>query len=93
VREGIMKNERLQVRTASAERTQFESAAAFLGMNLSSFMRLAALEKSSEVLKSRDSILLSNEDRDLFLQSLENPPKPNNAMKKALKDYRKKLKS
>lgn len=31
---------------------------------------------------------LSNKDRDLFLSLLANPPKPNAALKKAVKKYR-----
>ena len=39
--------------------------------------------------KKQDIILLSNEDQKTFFDALTNPPKPNNALKKALADYKK----
>jgi len=32
-------------------------------------------------------LILSNEDRDAFLHALENPPKPNERLKKALEAH------
>ncbi len=72
-----MKKERVEFRTNSQERENFEKAASFLGMNISSFVRMAALERACEILKSEQTLVLSDEDRDLFLNALENPPKPN----------------
>jgi hypothetical protein len=59
-------------------------------MSLSGFLRQAALEKSDAVLKNRDNITLSDRDRDLFLEALENPPKPNERLIKAFKTYEEK---
>lgn len=85
-----MRKDRLEIRTSSQERRQFEEAAQLLGMNLSEFLRRTALEKSGEVIRKNNSIILSNEDRDAFLKALENPPEPNKKLKQALK-YHKKL--
>lgn len=82
-----MKQDRVEIRTSTAERKQFEVAALFLGMNVSSFMRMCALEKSAEILKQSRTILLSDVDRDAFLQALQDPPKPNKALKKALSEH------
>lgn len=67
-------------------------AAAFLGINLSSFIRLAALERSAEILKGSNTLILSDKDRDVFLKALENPPKPNIKLKRAFLAYKKKKK-
>lgn len=83
-----MKQDRIEFRTSHDERQQIETAASFLGMNISSYLRMVALECSTEVLKSSETLILSNRDRDLFLQALENPPRPNKNLKKALADYR-----
>lgn len=64
-------------------------AAAFTGMTLSAFLRQAALEKSEIVLKNRDALTLSDRDRELFLEALENPPKPNKRLKEAFNKYHK----
>jgi len=84
-----MKQERLDVRTSSSEKKKFEAAATLLGMNLSSFLRMSALEKSTEILKQQETIFLSDIARDAFLDALQNPPKPNNELKKAFKEYKK----
>lgn len=84
-----MKQERLDIRASSNEKKKFEEASAILGMNLSSFLRMSALEKSTEVLKQHDTIFLSDKARDAFLDALQNPPKPNKELKKAFKDYKK----
>jgi uncharacterized protein (DUF1778 family) len=78
-----MKQDRVEFRASISERQLFEKAAIVLGMNLSSFMRMTALEKSTEILRRSDSICLSNQDRDAFLNALENPPQPNQNLKKA----------
>lgn len=41
---------------------------------------------------SSHHLILSNRDRDTFLALLESPPKPNAALKRAIKDYKKKHK-
>lgn len=34
-----------------------------------------------------NNLTLSNEDRDLFIKNLENPPKPNNYLQQAFNNY------
>ncbi len=58
-------------------------AANFLGINLSAFLRMAALERSTEIIKENDNLLLTDKDRDSFLNALEKPLKPNKNLKKA----------
>lgn len=84
-----MKEDRVEFRTSHRERVQFEMAATYLGMNLSAFLRLAALEKSAEIVKDSNTLVLSDRDRDIFLAALENPPEPNKNLKKAFSEYRK----
>jgi uncharacterized protein (DUF1778 family) len=84
-----MKQGRIELRASQKERERLLEAAAFTGMSLSAFLRQAALEKSNNVLKNRDTITLSDRDRDLFLDALENPPKPNKRLKQAFNMYQK----
>ncbi len=83
-----MKQDRIEIRTSHSERKQFEEAACLCGMNLSEFLRRTALEKSVEVIRKSNSIILSNEDRDAFLNALENPPEPNKKLRQALKHHK-----
>lgn len=83
-----MKQDRVEFRTTHQERKQFEAAANLLSMNLSTFLRRTAVEKASEVLRQNTAVVLSDEDRDAFLEALSNPTKPNKELKKALQAYR-----
>lgn len=85
-----MKQERIELRASHRERERLAEAAAFSGMSLSAFLRQAALEKSNDVLKSRDAITLSDRDRDIFLHALEHPQKPTKHLQQAFNSYRKK---
>ncbi len=79
------KENRLEIRTSHQERRQFEEAAQLSGMKLSEFLRRTALEKSVEIIQKNNCLILSNQDRDAFLNSLQNPPKPNKKLKQAKK--------
>jgi len=83
-----MKHDRVEFRTSHEEREQFKIAADFLGVNLSAFLRMAALERSAEIVKGSQSLILSDKDRDIFMAALENPPKPNKNLKRAYADYK-----
>lgn len=85
----LMKEDRMEFRTSHQEKMQFEVAATYLGMNLSTFLRMAALEKSAEVVRKSDILLLSDRDRDAFLNALEHPSKPNKNLKRAFAEYKK----
>jgi uncharacterized protein (DUF1778 family) len=83
-----MKQDRVEFRTTHHERQRIEKAAAFLGMNVSSYLRMIALEKSDEVLKSNSSLTLSINDWNMFMDLIENPPKPNKNLKSAIAKYK-----
>ncbi len=84
----MRKENRVEFRTSHQEREQIEKAASLLGMNVSAYLRMVAIERSAQVLKSSKTLLLSDRDAALFLNALENPPPPNRALKKAVKQYR-----
>lgn len=84
-----MKQGRIELRATEKERKLLLEAAEYSGMSLSAFLRQAALEKSDDILRRRDILTLSDRDRDLFLEALENPPKPNKRLKLAVYKYKK----
>ena len=87
-----MKQDRIALRASQAERQHLLEAATFTGMTLSGFLRQEALEKADNALKNRDVITLSDRDRDIFLDALENPPKPNKYLHQAFEEYEKRKK-
>jgi uncharacterized protein (DUF1778 family) len=88
-----MKRDRIKIRACKSERKQFEEAACRCGMNLSEFLRRSALDKSFEIIRKNNSIILSNEDRDAFLNALNNPPEPNKKLKQAIKHHKRLVKN
>lgn len=44
--------------------------------------------QQAEIVKSNKSMMLSDRDRDTFLEILENPPKANKNLKKAIREYK-----
>lgn len=53
-------------------------------------IRIARVIPEDEIRFAEESIQpLSDRDRDLFLSVLDNPPPPNEALKRAVKEYRK----
>lgn len=84
----MRKQDRVEFRTSHQEREQIEKAASLLGMSVSAYLRMIAIERSVQVLKSSKTIVLSDEDAALFLNVLENPPAPNKNLKKAFKQAR-----
>lgn len=83
-----MREDRVEFRASRNEREQIENAAKFLGMSVSAYLRMVALERSRDVLKNNNEFILSDQDRDQFLEALENPPQPNKNLQKAFRDYR-----
>ena len=57
-----------------------ERAAALMGSTVSSFMLQNAYEAATRVVAQQEVITLSDRDRDAFLDMLDNPPEPTQAL-------------
>lgn len=84
-----MKEERVEFRASHDERQRIERAAASVGMNISAFLRMIALQKSDEIIRSATNLTLTSRDWDMFMDLLENPPKINRRLKAAISKYNK----
>ena len=71
---------RINLRTSPEAKALIERAAAIMGSTVSSFMMQNAYEAALRLVAQQDAITLSDRDRDAFLQALEHPPKPNQAL-------------
>lgn len=78
---------RLDVRLREDQKATIEEAATQLGQSLSEFAVSVLLERSREVIEQHHRTLLTNRDRDLFLQMLEDE-KPNKALRRAARLYK-----
>ena len=76
-----LKDERIDLRTNSNQKTLLERAAELKHVSLSSYVLTTALKQAQLDLEENEIIVLSNRDRDLVMAALENPPEPNESLK------------
>lgn len=88
VHEGPRKDSRLQIRVDADAYHLLERAAQYRKGSLSRFVREASLTEARKTIQEHESISLSSQDWDFFLDALSNPGKPNAALKKAYKSYK-----
>ena len=71
---------RINLRTSPEVKAMIERAASMTGATVSSFMLQNSTEMARRVLAQQDVITLSDRDRDAFLNALDNPPEPTQAL-------------
>ncbi|MFZ4626457.1 MAG: DUF1778 domain-containing protein [Rhodoferax sp.] len=71
---------RINLRTSPEAKVLIERAAAIMGSTVSSFMLQTAHDAASRILTQRDILTLSDRDRDAFLDALDNPAEPTQAL-------------
>jgi uncharacterized protein (DUF1778 family) len=73
------------------EQKQFFERAAILGgyRNLTDFVIATVQNKAKEIVMEREQIIASQKDKELFFDSLLNPPRANNDLLSAKNDYNK----
>lgn len=83
---------RLDFRIAADNKALIEQAATLSGQTVSDFAASTLLDKAHQIIERHQITKLSNADRDIFLAMLDNPPQPNEALKKAVQNFRQKVK-
>lgn len=77
-----LSEERISMRTNVETKRFLEAAAVLSGYNnLSSFILTTAYKEAQRIIDDSPSRVLSNRDRDLVLDLLNNPPEPNHRLK------------
>jgi uncharacterized protein (DUF1778 family) len=71
------------------EQKQFFEKAAILGgyRNLTDFVIVTVQNKANEIVKEREQIIASQRDKEIFFDSLVDPPKANNDLLSAKNEY------
>lgn len=79
---------RFDTRLSLQQKNLLERAAAIQGYkSLSEFVIRVTHEKAQEIVDRHESILASESDREVFFQTLTDPPAPYDALKKAAKAF------
>lgn len=85
----LKKESTVMIRTAPQDKVLIEKAANQLGLTVSSFMLQTSLRAARKELSKVERISLTERDARLFFAALTKPPRPNEALQKAFKDYAK----
>lgn len=81
----IAKNNRINIRVSDDDKEMLELAARYSKQSLSSYIVDIVLKQAELDIKKNETITLNNEQRDLFLKILDNPPPPNEALRSLFK--------
>lgn len=87
VRRSAQRAARLEFRLSREAKEKIEKAALATGQSVSDFACSTLLREAGEVLANHNVTTLSDRDRDIFLQLLDNPPAPSPALAQAAADY------
>lgn len=77
-----LKDVRIDLRANIQQKSTLEKAAELKHISLSSYILSTSLKQAQIDLTKNDTLVLSNRDRDLIMMALDNPPEPNDALKK-----------
>jgi len=73
----ILRTERLDARVTREEKEAIETAASLRGTSASDFLRMAAKEAALNTIREHETLALSQRSREIFVETLLNPPRPN----------------
>ena len=87
-----MQSARLELRLTKQKKEFFEEIATLGGFkSLSDFIVYSASQEANKIAEEHNRILASEKDKKVFFEALMNPPKPNQALKRAFTRYKKAL--
>jgi uncharacterized protein (DUF1778 family) len=79
---------RITARVSDNVRVTLEQAAELVGATVNQFVVQSAYEEAQRILERETVIRLSQKDARRILSLLDNPPKPNNRLKEAVKAFK-----
>lgn len=82
-------NSRLDVRLDNKLKELIQEAAALTGQTLSDFVLSTLTDRAHRIVQQERLTVLSDRDRDIFLAMLDADAKPNAALRKAARWYKK----
>ena len=86
------KGARVDIRTTTEMRDLIEQAATLQGLTTAEYVKVIVSEHAQGVVEQHETRRLKGRDRDLFLELLDNPPIPNEALRAAAADFKHALK-
>ena len=85
------KQERMHIRLDAPTKLKLERAAAHTQKTLSEFVLGQALHAADEVIHEHETLTLNEADWGVFLDALDDPPKPRAKLKRAFAEHKKRV--
>ncbi|HMD47992.1 MAG TPA: DUF1778 domain-containing protein [Bryobacteraceae bacterium] len=79
---------RLEARVTPELKQLIEQAAELEGRSITDFIVASTQSAAKQVIQERELLKLGARDREVFVQALMNPPKPNEKLRQAFRRYR-----
>lgn len=73
----------MHIRVDASVKHKLERAAFYMHKSLSEFVLGQALVSAEKIIQEHETIRLSEQDWEVFMNALENPPAPNERLRKA----------
>jgi uncharacterized protein (DUF1778 family) len=89
VRSEARSDARIEARVSQEQKELYDRAAAIEGITLTAFAISTMNRAATNVIQEHTNMVLSVRNQQTFVDSLMNPPEPNEALRKAAKAYRK----
>jgi uncharacterized protein (DUF1778 family) len=84
------KDNRIDLRVTQEQKALLEQAAALKGVSLSAYAILHLLPLAQQDIAAQERLTLSDRDRDLLMDALDNPPALQGSLKSAIAKHREK---
>ncbi len=84
-----IKQERMHIRLDTLSKQKLEKAASYSHKKLSEFVLSQSLAAAETIIYEHEHLMLSNNDWDLFLDALGNPPAKNEKLNEAIALHKK----
>ncbi len=89
----VTKSERVNLRLNETAKRRIEQAASFEGKTVSGFIVSSALENAEKAIQKRETMALDRRDAKRFFDAIVNPPAPNDKLRTAIDEHRKRVAS
>ncbi|ANI83957.1 MULTISPECIES: type II toxin-antitoxin system TacA family antitoxin [Kosakonia] len=80
-----LKKQRIDLRLTDEDKKMIEEAAAMTNQTVTQFLVNSASERAAEVIEQHRRLILSEESWNRVMDAIENPPAPNDKLKRAAK--------
>lgn len=79
----LIKSERMELRVSPDDKSEIEIAAKMSRVSVSQFIADSALERASHIISEHNRIKLTEASFNAVMEALENPPAPNDRLRRA----------